>query len=112
MISLILTILNGTDIKIKKITIYDSTRDMALCESRYFQSLYIKYIDDGQIITKYINKSDIHSSELYEFIIKNNIFENFEIHNMLVCTVVYIAVSIILLFVVLLIKVVQHFYRV
>ena len=85
---------------------------MALCESHYFQSLYIKYIDDGQIITKYINKSDIHSSELCEFIIKNNIFENFEIHNMLVCTVVYIAVSIILLFVVLLIKVVQHFYRV
>ena len=79
MISLILTILNGTDIKIKKITMYDSTRDMALCESHYFQSLYIKYIDDGQIITKYINKSDIHSSELYEFIIKNNIFENFEI---------------------------------
>lgn len=91
---------------------YDSTRDMVLCESHYFQSLYIKYIDDGQIITKYINKSDIHSSELYEFIIKNNIFENFEIHNMLVCTVVYIAVSIILLFIVLLIKVVQHFYRV
>ena len=112
MISLFLTILNGTDIKIKKITMYDSTRHMVLCESHYFQSLYIKYIDDGQIITKYINKSDIHSSELYEFIIKNNIFENFEIHNMLVCTVVYIAVSIILLFVVLLIKVVQHFYRV
>lgn len=100
--------LNGTDVIIKKLVMHDNTRDMALWDRYNFQSLYIEYIDNNKIITKYIDKSDINSSELYEFIIENNILKNFNIHIMLFC----IVVCFILLFVILLILIVQHFYKV
>lgn len=106
-ISLILTILNGTDILIKKITMYDSSRDMYLWERTNFQSLSIKYINNGKIFTKDISKSDINTTQFYEFIIKNNIFEIFEIHTI----IIYIIVCFMLLFIVLLINIVQNFYK-
>lgn len=86
---------------------YDSSRDMYLWERTNFQSLSIKYINNGKVFTKDINKSDINTTQFYEFIIKNNIFEFFDIH----IIIIYIIVCFMLLFIVLLINIVQNFYK-